>query len=352
MTIRVCFVAGPLIARSGVYNSATDLVEGARAQGLEWNAVLGVAPAAQGDRAVSLDGVHEFEATPRGIRGVRVLRDRLLQFDIVRGADLVISLTPQSDMALATTSLRWVAYLRGLPWPSRGEASALRAVTWRSLERLALRRALETWSTTTILVNEARIRNYRLVPPGIVGPAAASRPSGRADEFVWAARYSEDKNPRLFMEVMAQTAAKGVMYGTGPLEAELRVAAPHNVSVAGWRSKADLWRDARAYVGTSHREAFGRSAVEAAMLGLPVVLSDRFGCAPMLYTDPALAQKFVLPTSAPSLWLGAIDDLNSDEELRRRIATHVSANAHALTIDSAVRSVQEASIEVSRKLSG
>ncbi|WP_199253944.1 glycosyltransferase [Mycolicibacterium mengxianglii] len=269
----------------------------------------------------------------------------------MRDADLVVSLTPQSDMALATTSLRWVAYLRGLPWPSAGEASALRTVAWRNLERLALRRALETWSTTTILVEEARIANCRLVPPGIRAPADSSKPSGVGQEFVWAARYSEDKNPGLFLNVMAKSGAHGVMYGTGPLEEKLRLSAPSNVNVAGWRNKADLWREARAYVGTSFREAFGRSAVEAAMLGLPVVLSDRFGCAPMLYTDPALACRFVLPTDAPSRWLSAIDDLDSDESLRKEAAAHVSANARGLTIESAVRNVQNASAAACRTLS-
>jgi glycosyltransferase involved in cell wall biosynthesis len=281
---------------------------------------------------------------------VRSLRDRLLQVELLREADLVVSLTPQSDMALSTTRLRWVAYLRGLPWPSAGEASALRRIVWRSLERLALRRALETWSTTTILVEEAQIEKYRLVPPGIMRPTDWSRPGDSAKNFVWAARYSEDKNPSLFMEAMARTNARGVMFGTGPLEADLRASAPLNVEVGGWRNKAELWRDARAYVGTSYREAFGRSAVEAAMLGLPVVLSDRFGCAPMLYTDPVLAHRFVLPTSVPSLWVTAIEDLNRDDGLHEKVAAHVLANAQALTIDSAIRNVQEAATSVSQLL--
>lgn len=341
-TMKLCFVAAPLIARSGVYNSALELVETARGQGHQWTAVLGVAPTAQGDHADGRSGVHEFDSTPGGLGGVRALRRRLLSLEYINDADLVVTLTPQADMALALTELQWVAYLRGLPWPSVGEGSAVRRQAWRSLERIALRRALETWSTTSILAEEARVAIDRLVPPGIRAPADSSKPSTCGRDFVWAARYSVDKNPSLFMDVMAQTSARGVMYGTGPLQSELQLAERRNVIVAGWRNKADLWRDARAYVGTSHREAFGRSAVEAAMLGLPVLISDRFGCAPMLYTDPNLQRRFVLPTDKPELWIRAINDLDGDQALRQAVAAHTSANAQRLSIESAVQNVDHA----------
>ena len=187
----------------------------------------------------------------------------------------------------------------------------------------------------------------RLVAPGLVPPATKLPESGaRAQDVVWAARFSEDKNPTLFLEALAGAAAHGAMYGTGPLEQQIRERAPANVEVLGWRAREEIWESARAYVGTSSREAFGRSAVEAAMLGIPVILSDVFGCADMLYTDDALREALVLSTSDTARWRDAISRLTSDDEFHTMASAHVRQNAARLTIDSAVDNVVAASTEV------
>lgn len=342
MSPRICFVAAPLIARSGVYNSTVEAVGAARRLGLPWTAVVGVSREAAGTPTDD-DGVSEYSVEPRGLGGVRELAHHLRSLPAIREADLIISMIPQTDMALSLTSLPWIAYLRGLPWPAAGESSPAKKAVWRSLESVALRRSLEVWATTPLLAREVGRAVDRIVPPGLLPPAALpSQANGRS--FVWAARYGRDKNPSLFADALRRLpAASGIMYGTGPLQDELTRTAPDNVRVAGWAPRGDLWSDALAYVGTSTREAFGRSAVEAAMLGIPVVVSNQFGCAEMLVTDPELKRLCVLPTDDVSAWASSLSLLHSDRGFRERLAEHVKMNADSLTIDSAVENISEAS---------
>jgi hypothetical protein len=77
MTTKVCFVAAPLTARSGVYRSAREIVEEGRAQGLDWSLFLGVSERANGKRpAQDPPWVIETKFEPNGLRGVRDLRER------------------------------------------------------------------------------------------------------------------------------------------------------------------------------------------------------------------------------------------------------------------------------------
>lgn len=346
MNTRICFVAAPLMARSGVYNSTLEAVSHARARGLHWEAVVGVSARAAGQPS-TLDGVHEFRAEPGGLSGVRALARSLTKFAAVRDADLVISMIPQTDMALATMDYPWVAYLRGLPWPAQGESSAARRIVWKYLESRALKTALDVWATTPILASEAGDVVKRLVAPGLRPPANLAVRSDQPGMFVWAARYALDKNPDLFLRaVAALPTANGIMYGTGPLEQKMRADAPPNVTVAGWASRETVWADALAYVGTSTREAFGRSAVEAAMLGIPVVLSDRFGCAEFLFKDARLRKECVLSPSNPQAWVETLERLQSDSDYRLEVATHVRQNAAQLTLDSTVGEISTAASDI------
>lgn len=337
--MKICFVAAPLIARSGVYNSARELVEEARSSGHDWHALLGVSAAAGGSPRRS-DGVTEFTYEPRGVRSVIGLAQRLAASDAIRTADLVVSLVPQSDMALSLTPVTWVAYLRGLPWPAAGESSAMKAAVWRALERTALTRASEVWATTPLLARQVGSPVDRLVTPGIAHPQATHDGRGRA--FVWAARYSADKDPMLFVEALRGAAVTGVMFGSGPLEGEIRRRLPENVTAPGWVEAERLWSDARVYVGTSSREAFGRSAVEAAMLGIPPLISADFGCAEMLYTSDPLRRVMVLESREPSTWRKAMETIDRDPALYEEASSHVRRNAARLTVAASVENVAAA----------
>lgn len=84
------------------------------------------------------------------------------------------------------------------------------------------------------------------------------------------------------------------------------------------------------------------------MLGIPVVISDAFGCADMLYTDKELAELFVLPLGQPEKWQDALRLLAEDDELHARAARHLVASASTLTVASAVSNVMATAAGLSR----
>lgn len=341
---KVCLVAAPLTARSGVYRSSRELVTEARRMGLDWSLELGVSRSAGGSAPVNdPEWITESASEPAGYKGLEQLSEGILQSPNARAADVIVSLIPQTDMALARTDSIWFAYVRGLPWPDRGEASTARRLVWRFLERRALSRATGVWATTRLLKGQLALKSdVRLVPAGLASVQRRWDGAGTRNKVVWAARFDEDKNPWLFLEAMRNLPLSGVMYGSGPLEDEIRRLAPPNVTVAGWVDPAELWDDALAYVGTSHREAFGRSAVEAAMSGIPVVLADTFGSADLLLRDAAMASRFVLPLGDSAKWSTALMTLFDDEALRREVSDYVCLTGNELTVERSVYAIESA----------
>lgn len=341
---RVYFVAAPLVARSGVYRSAHELVREGRSRGLDWHLLLGVSARAPGDTPLNNPAwIQEFIHEPESIIGIVKLVHKLKSRIEKSGTPTVVSLIPQTDLALGLLPYRWIAYVRGLPWPERGESTRAKAVIWRALERIALARAEGVWCTTPVLRSALKLRStVQLVPAGIAPVPRTWDGRGPRNKVVWAGRYNTDKNPGLFMTLMSGSPLKGVMYGTGALQQELDRQSPSNVEIAGWSRSQDLWKDALAYVGTSYREAFGRSAVEAAMNGIPLIIADTFGAATLLITQERLRELFVLPLNDLTRWKAAIDLLKHDEELRILLSDHVSDNARRLTIAASVDAISHA----------
>ncbi|NRD27892.1 glycosyltransferase family 4 protein [Frigoribacterium sp. VKM Ac-2836] len=339
---RVLFIAAPLMARSGVYRSTHDLVAEARARGLDWRAVLGLRPTARGTVA-NTPGVREVTVRAHGRAVLDEVADLVSSAPEAHAADVVVTLVTQSDVALARSrgrgSTPWVAWVRGLPWPAPGEQGHLRRVALRLVEGRALREADDVWATTPVLADEvARARRPHLVPAGI--RLSARRSWGEAaSPLVWAARFDVDKRPAAFVELAARAGVPGRLHGQGPLEARLRASLPEGVTMPGWVDPARLWDDAGLFVGTASREAFGRSAVEAAAAGVPILLGDSYGAAPLLVTDPDLRRRLVLPVGEPDRWLAAVRDLTGDAELRRAVSDHVAGNASLLSVAASVDAV-------------
>ena len=145
-----------------------------------------------------------------------------------------------------------------------------------------------------------------------------------------------DKRPEFFVELVEALGVQGRVVGEGPLVEGLRASSPASVEWSGWRDPSELFADASLYLGTARREAFGRCAVEAAQAGLPIVLTDQYGAAPLLFTDPGLRARFVLPVDDKARWVEAVRALLDDAALRRQVSDHVWANAQRLTIASSV----------------
>ncbi|MBT2502634.1 glycosyltransferase [Curtobacterium sp. ISL-83] len=329
--MRVLLVAVPLTARSGVYHSAIDLVRAARRAGDSWRCVLGLRPTASGVPVEDPD-VTEYVVREHGGRILTRTRDLIGRH--LDGVDVVITLIPQSDIAASSMSLpvAHVAWVRGLPWPGRSEQGRTKTALQLLLETRALRRADDVWATSPLLAHQvARARAAHVVQAG-VPLLERSQDGATAGPLVWAGRLSVEKGPDVLVEIARRTAHPTVVFGAGPLAERIAAEAPDAVSIEPWASPADVWRRPGIALTTSHRDAFGRSPVEAASAGMPIVVSEQTGVAPMLFTDPDLAASFVLPLHDLDAWERAIRSLVSDVDLRRAVSDHVHANAQHLSI--------------------
>ncbi|WP_345376205.1 glycosyltransferase [Frondihabitans cladoniiphilus] len=328
-----------MTARSGVYRSCVDLVASARSRGLDWTGEIAVRPGAAG-ASVEAEGVRETQLSEHGRAVVPAIRGLLRASPAVRGADVVITLISQSDMAMASCrdlAAKHVAWVRGLPWPDRGEQTFPRRLLLRRLEARALRRADDVWATSSILARSvAEVRLPCLVPAGVPSRPRLSTGESAEGPIVWAGRLTADKGVSEFLELARTIDHPARLQGAGPLDGLVRRTAPSSLEIAGWGAPDSLWHDAAVYVSTSRREAYGRCAVEAAQAGVPLVLSDQVGVGPQLITDPDLRRRFLLPLARPHLWGTAIEGLLSDRRLRRRLSDHVVANASSLSIHGSV----------------
>lgn len=343
--MKVCIVSVPLTTRSGVYRSTYDLVTAARAAGHDWSGIIAMRPSALGAPPQGDLGVHETTIDVHGLKLVPAIRKLLLSRPEFRDADVVITMIGQSDIAVSGLGANrpgtWVSFVRGLPWPARGEAKTLRRVFQRALVTRAMRKADEVWATTTVLADGVRsAAEPVIVPAGVPSVERISDGSlGRDGHLVFAGRLDHDKRPLFFAEIVRRTKSLARAFGAGPLKADLERARPETLEISGWVDPALLWQGATAFLGTSSREAFGRSAVEAAQHGVPVILSRDYGAAPFLITDPELIDAFVLPSEPVELWVVAVNRLLEDEALRRRLSDHVAANAREITIERSVARV-------------
>lgn len=349
---KVVLVAVPLMARSGVYRSVHDLVRAATGAGLRWQALLGVRPSAAGT-PINTSGVREFQFETHGFGSIREISRLVDEAPEVADADVVITMISQSDMAFRSARARehktWVAWVRGRPWPKRGEQALHRQLSLQMLETRALRQADDVWATTPVLAGEfAAARRAFIVPAGIA-PIARTHFGENADgPLAWAGRLDKDKRPELFLDLVREVGHPGRIFGDGPLMDKLRKSSPNDVEWLGWAPADSLWQEASMFVGTSYREAFGRSAVEAAMAGLPVVIDAAYGAAPLLFTDPDIERVCVLKNGDLGDWVSAVRRLLDDAELRKAVAEHVNSNAQSLTIAASVKAATQRLLDQAR----
>jgi glycosyltransferase involved in cell wall biosynthesis len=91
----------------------------------------------------------------------------------------------------------------------------------------------------------------------------------------WIARVTGVKNPMLALKVAdALPNTRFVMAGGGDLLAQVKAAAPANVSVIGWAEAADLFGAADIILSTSENEGMPVALIEAQLAGKPVVATD------------------------------------------------------------------------------
>jgi glycosyltransferase involved in cell wall biosynthesis/ribosomal protein S18 acetylase RimI-like enzyme/O-antigen ligase len=98
-----------------------------------------------------------------------------------------------------------------------------------------------------------------------------------------------------------------------------------DVVFAGWREDVrDVLAASDIFVLPSWREGVPRSAIEAAAMGLPLILTDIRGCREVVRDG---VEGLLVPPRAPDRLAGAIEQLVEDPELRRRMGAAARARA-------------------------
>jgi glycosyltransferase involved in cell wall biosynthesis len=158
---------------------------------------------------------------------------------------------------------------------------------WR-VARSAIRRVamnLHNTSATVIAVHDGMVpllaqtidRSQIRVLRNPASPWLSSRVTAeRNHRLLFVGRLEQDKGVLHLARAARIVGAPLRIIGAGPLAPVIRCDFPE-VELAGWKSKAEiakLCRDARAVVMPSQwRETFGLVAIEAAMSGLPIIVS-------------------------------------------------------------------------------
>jgi glycosyltransferase involved in cell wall biosynthesis len=142
-------------------------------------------------------------------------------------------------------------------------------------------------------------------------------------------RLIEKKQPEFLVEAFRRARERArctlLIVGSGPLEQQLREQVERDrvpdVVFAGFLNRSQV---ARAYAAADvftllsyEKETFGLVVNEAMNFGLPVVLSDRVGCAPDLVSTGY--NGFVVSSRDPAQAAQAFEQLASDPGLRERM---------------------------------
>jgi glycosyltransferase involved in cell wall biosynthesis len=157
----------------------------------------------------------------------------------------------------------------------------------RQVHMNRLARQVRSKATFTFLHDRMRAKfvdngfsaNRMVTIPNPVEPWSRTRIEAENNrEFLFVGRLGSDKGADLAVKACASVGVPLTLVGGGDLEAHLR-AAGGDVRFAGWCSRAQILdhaRRARALIVPSRVvEPFGLVILEAAMSGLPVILSDR-----------------------------------------------------------------------------
>lgn len=111
----------------------------------------------------------------------------------------------------------------------------------------------------------------------------------KVQRFIYVGRLAEEKNLRFLIEVFNELPEYVLdIVGFGPLEKELKKLAAPNIVFAGAVENENLplyYGRADVFILASKREPWGIVVEEALNNGLPVIVSDKVGCAEELVND-------------------------------------------------------------------
>lgn len=188
--------------------------------------------------------------------------------------------------------------------------------------------------TVAVLTNPIRPEAFPETPP------TAHRPI----DLLWVGRFSSEKDPLQFVDVVAETVAAGaddlraVMVGDGPERAAVesrirRRGVADVVEVAGWVDEPGrYYRDAAVYVLTSDREGLPLTLVEAMASGVAPVVPD-VGNVCEVAVDGTSA--VVVPDGETAALSRAVERLLADEDRRVALAANATAVRDSCSYEAA-----------------
>lgn len=182
--------------------------------------------------------------------------------------------------------------------------------------------------------------------------AALGVAPGAGPTILMVARLIEKKQPlhllEAFRRVRASTQCTLLVVGSGPLEQQMRQQVAEreipDVVFAGFMDQmhiAEAYSAADVFVlGSSHDETWGLVVNEAMNFGLPIIVTDRVGCA----TDLVLEGRngFVVPYDDLDALAQAIARVVQDADLRRRLGAGSLEVIAEWTYDAGAAGIMEA----------
>jgi glycosyltransferase involved in cell wall biosynthesis len=212
----------------------------------------------------------------------------------------------------------------------------------------AARLILATNYETKRLLEKAGAQTVQLFPDLGISEAQlyTGAAPGRRGPLVlhWSGRLEARKAPRLAIEAVATSAARGVdvrleISGDGPERSRCEVLAKQlnvwdRVSFLGFVPRNEVlarFRQASALLMTSVRDTFGSVVLEAASQGLPAIALDHQGIKALVPANAGWKVPVTTPQDTVAGIAAAIEDISSDPAGRDRRAAEALKFATANT---------------------
>jgi glycosyltransferase involved in cell wall biosynthesis len=327
--IRVLVVAAPFVSRAGVYTSLRRtlplVMDAGIGVGVLWSSRVpgGELP---GDWVLRLD-------EPR----FSVLRQLVLARQVRNATKawkphVLLSVLPQSDMACAKVAsalnIPWIAMIRGRPFPTGREASALKKVVWQASVRHAYRSATMRIAVSADLAEEVResigVSVDEIVYNGVDLDGYPFQPRTSAQPRVgFVGRLTDAKAPIVLCDIARMLDRPVEIIGDGPLKGRLEeiAAGDARVHLRGWLPSAQAMQEVDILVVPSLREAFGNVILEAGASGAALVARHSGGVPEILERDELLRTCCLVPEHSDAAdFAAAVRRLLDDGELRAEIA--------------------------------
>ncbi|MDJ0002924.1 glycosyltransferase family 4 protein [Rhodococcus fascians] len=282
----------------------------------------------------SVDMVYETSETAYRLRRRQFATH--VKFTSARtNAHLLVSHTPQADLVCkevcSNSSLRWLPVIHNWPIPEKRDTRILKYLVWKSSLACAYRRADSVVAVSEglaqLLKRSFRFNSVIVVQNGVRTSEIRQQSKSTNAVFGMVGRLSEEKDPIRFVRILAQSGAKGVIVGSGPLrDATLQEigTSKADVEMLGWVDRESVFDLIDVVVMPSRREGLPLVLLEACARGIPVIATAVGGVGDVLGRTELAAKNCLVPTHASdSDWIDRIVAMH-DPNLRASVGTELA----------------------------